>query len=270
MPTLKLAGLLSTAGVCLKDFKIHCSSGDNPPPLEEFFDGNFKQYQERQNKRNFQCKQILSLIHLGDDQWLFAGVYDVSGYRTVEEPKKLYYYYKTSEVEGLDHLTGRVIVKFDKKFRASYLKGLKYIDQLTVSEIRPLRMSVQDFPGFNSVLLSNKLLKTIIRQSLPSWKYPLSNVAGVYIIMDTKTGKPYIGSAHGSGGIWGRWVSYVSTGHGGNKELRHLLKTEGKAYVKHFQYSILEIFDISEKHERVLQRESYWKNILCTRQFGYN
>lgn len=270
MPKLQLEDLLSTAGVRLKDFKIHCSSGDNPPPLEEFFDGNFKQYQERQNKRNFQCKQVLSLIHLGADQWLFAGVYDVSGYRPVKEPKKMYYYYETSEVEGLDHLTGRVIVKFTKEFRASYLKGSKYIDQLTVSEIRPLRMSVRDFPGYNSVLLSNKLLKTIVRQSLPSWKSPLSNVAGIYIIMDTKTGKPYVGSAQGSGGMWERWVSYATTGHGGNKELKHLLKTEGEDYVGHFQYSILEIFDLNEREEHVLQQESHWKNVMCSRQFGYN
>ena len=42
----------------------------------------------------------------------------------------------TKELPGLDHLTGRVVIQFRKRFIASHLIGTKYIDKLLVSEIR--------------------------------------------------------------------------------------------------------------------------------------
>ncbi len=76
---IRLLDLISLAGVKLGDYKIHCATGSNPTPLEEFFDGRFKEWQEDQTQRNFQYDHIVSLIHLGADLWLFAGVYSVEG-----------------------------------------------------------------------------------------------------------------------------------------------------------------------------------------------
>ena len=56
------------------------------------------------------------------------------------------------------------------------------------------------------------------------WKMMLSNVYGVYLILDTITGQQYIGSAYGKDGLWGRWSNYIHTKHGGNKILIELLK----------------------------------------------
>ncbi|GAG38250.1 unnamed protein product, partial [marine sediment metagenome] len=141
---------------------------------------------------------------------------------------------------------------------------------LIVSEIRDQRMSVGDFPGYNAVLLSYRLLCTIVREDLPSWKSVLSNVSGVYIITDNKTGKHYIGSAYGGDGIWQRWVRYAENGHGGNKELKQLLKKRGKGYVQNFQLSILEICDLNASEDYVVSRESHWKDVVRSREFGYN
>lgn len=131
-------------------------------------------------------------------------------------------------------------------------------------------MSVGDFPGYNSVLLSNRILKTIVRENLASWKSSLSNVAGVYVIVDKKTGKQYVGCAHGGEGIWQRWTAYAKNGHGGNKELRNLLKNKGQNYVENFQYSILEVFDINSNDDDIKKSETHWKNVLCSREFEYN
>ena len=278
---IKLSDLIGLSGIALGHFKIHFATGKDFPPLEAFFDGKFKEWQELQNQRNFQCDEIVSLIHLGGDKWLFAGVYAVEGVKPLNEGEPdLYFFpegvprscfkYSTRELEGLEHLTGHAIVRFEKRFRASYLIGKKYYDNLVVCEIRDQKMSVGDFPGYNSILLSFRLLCTIVRENLPSWKSALCNVSGIYIITDNKTEKHYIGSAYGGEGIWQRWCSYAKDGHGSNKELKELLKINGRDYVQNLQISILEVCDLNTNKENVINRESHWKNILRSREFGYN
>lgn len=66
---IRLLDLISLAGIKLGDYKIHCATGVDPTPLEAFFDGQFKQWQEYQNQQNFRCDHIISLIHLGADRW---------------------------------------------------------------------------------------------------------------------------------------------------------------------------------------------------------
>ena len=128
---LKLVDLITAANVKLGDFKIHCATGRNPTPLEAFFSGSFKRWQEHQNQKNFECEQVVSLIALEGDKWLFAGIYNVRGVAPRRVKGKDRYRYTTEEVEGLEHLTGKAVIQFEKKFRASYLRGKKYINQLS-------------------------------------------------------------------------------------------------------------------------------------------
>lgn len=267
---LKLLDLIGMVKVKLERFKIHCATGWNPTPLEAFYAGEFKKWQEYQNRQNFRCRQVLSLIHMGGEKWLFAGVFTIEGVQRKSNEKKSWYEYSTTEVPGLEHLTGRAIVSFRRTFRASYLKGDRYGQLLAVSEIRPERVSIGEFPGFNRVCLSLHVLRTIIRQDLAGWKTALSNVAGVYLIADVETGKQYIGSAYGNNGLWQRWCAYEDSGHGGNKELRDLLNVKGSEYSKNFQFTILEVVDVNASQEYVTGRESHWKDALLTRKFGYN
>ena len=267
---IKLIDLINLSGITIGHFKIHCATGMKTSPLEAFFEGKFKEWQESQNQRNFQCDQILSLIHINKNKWLFAGIYSVHGFKERKEGKRIRYYYSTKELPGLEHLVGHAIIKFDKNFRASYLVGKKHSDNLLVAEIRDQRMSVGDFPGYNSVLLSYRLLCTIVREELPSWKSALCNVAGIYIIVDTKTGKQYVGSAYGGDGIWHRWVRYTKDGHGGNKEIRDLLKIKGREYSSNFQFSVIEVCDLNSNNDYIISRESHWKGVLLTREFGLN
>ena len=131
-------------------------------------------------------------------------------------------------------------------------------------------MVVEEFSGYNKVMLSKKRLELVVSQCIKSWKGALSNVSGVYLITDKETGKLYVGSATGDGGIWQRWSDYANSGHGGNKELVALLKEKGSKYSDNFQYSVLEIADTHSSTDDVLGRESYWKDVLCSRQHGYN
>ncbi|MBC2712203.1 MAG: GIY-YIG nuclease family protein [Desulfosarcina sp.] len=267
---IKLIDLLKIAGVYLNSYKIHCAAGKEDPPLEAFFEGRFKAWQEHQNQQNFRCDEIISLIHMQNDKWLFAGIYQVLGVKHRKMGEKSWFEYGTQEMAGLDHLTGRVVVQFRKHFIASYLIGTKYIDKLMVSEIRDKRMRVSDFPGYNAVNLSYRLLRTVVRKNIPQWKAALSNVGGVYLVTDNHTGKHFVGSANGGDTIWHQWVSYAISGHADIKPLRQLLSREPGDYQFNFQFSILEVFDLNASRDYVDSRAKHWKEVLRSIAFGYN
>ena len=267
---IKLIDILRIAGVHLNSYKIHCATGKEDPPLEAFFEGRFKAWQEYQNQQNFKCDEIVSLIHLYEDKWLFAGIYQVLGVKHRKDGEKNWYEYGTKEITGIDHLVGRVVVQFRKRFIAAYLIGPKYIDKLLVSEIRDKRMRVTDFPGYNAVNISYRALRTIVRKNMPQWKSALSNVGGVYLVTDTHTGKLFVGSTVTGDSIWHQWVSFAINGHAEIKPLRRVLSREEGDYQFNFQFSILEICDLNASRDYVLSREEHWKQALQAQLFGYN
>jgi hypothetical protein len=273
---LKLVDLLRLSGVQLDNYKIHCATDNQASawrPLENYFagDGSFEWGQARQSQTNFECKHVLSLINLGDSRrWLFVGLYRVAGVRKVRENGWSGFLYTLKQISGLDHLVGRTIIDFPKSFRACYLVGKKYEDYLVVSSIEKEKISIIPFPGFNGVRLSFRILKSIIRQKPESWSTALKNVAGVYVITDTLTGKHYVGSAYGGIGLWQRWSLYATSGHGGNKELRDLLRANGDDHADNCQFSLLEICDINASQEYIIARETHWKEVLISRPFGLN
>jgi hypothetical protein len=269
---LKLIDLLRLSGVHLGNYKIHCATDNKKSgwrPLDAYYAGNFEVGQSEQSQQNFECDHVLSLVNLGDSKrWLFVGVYRVTGVREVNQGQSGFVY-SLEPLPGLEHLVGRAIIEFPKTFRASYLVGENHEDQLIVTSIREEPVSIADFPGFNSVRLSFEMLRSIIRQDNPSWRTALAHVAGVYVITDGATGKQYVGSASGSVGLWQRWSMYATTGHGGNRELRELLQNGGDNYANNFQFSLVEVC-INSSPDYILSRESHWKKVLMTRQFGLN
>jgi len=264
---LNLVDLLKVNGVQFDNYKIHLATGVDHPPLDAFLTGAFKEWQERQNQKNFQCDFILSLISVDDDKWVFAGIYKVLG---VTKGTTQPYLYQTKLLPNQEDLIGKVIVRYKRTSRASYIWGHKYSRYLEVFEIRAEPLSIEQFPGYNNVTIRYGKLKIIVAQKETTWKTALSNVKGVYLIADCLTGKLYVGSATGEGGIWQRWESYAITGHGGNTELKALIKSKGFEYAENFQYSILEIADSHATHEYITGREAYWKNAVLSRIFGYN
>ncbi|BBO75248.1 hypothetical protein DSCW_26650 [Desulfosarcina widdelii] len=267
---IKLIDLLKIAGIYLNSYKIHCASSKEDSPLEAFFEGRFKAWQEHQNQQNFKCDEIISLIHLQEDKWLFAGIYQVLGVKHRKEEDNNWFEYGTKEIPGLDHLTGRTVVQFRKDFIASHLIGTKYIDKLLISEIREKRLQVSDFPGYNAVNLPYPMLRIVVRKNMPQWKAALSDVSGVYLVTDTQTGKHFVGSAFGGDTIWHKWVSFAINGHADIKSLRQLLSREVGDYQNNFQFSILEICDLNTNRAYIEYREAYWKAALCSVSHGYN
>ncbi len=269
---LKLVDLIRLAGIDLGDYKIHCAIDNKRSswrPLQAYFAGTFELGQSQQSQKNFECDHVLSLINLSNSRrWLYVGVYCVNGVRPAK--KWSGFIYDLTRLSGLEHLDGRAVIDFDKTFRASYLVGPKHENNLTVNSIREECMSIAEFPGFNAVRLPFELLQAVIRQDSPSWRSALANIAGVYVISDTETGLQYVGSAYGGVGLWQRWSAYAKSGHGGNKELRDLLRDKGVDYANNFQFSLVEVCDINADSDYIISRESHWKDVLMSREFGLN
>jgi hypothetical protein len=250
--------------------KVHLAGWNGREnPRDVYLSGDFGEWQSWQSKRNFERDFVVSLIALPRaNHWLFAGAYDAMGCEWVAQEKA--YRYELRRRTELEELEGRLIVRFKRTGRQSYLYGENCRDA-EVAEILPEKMRIAEFPGYSWAMLSKQQLDIVVRQQVGSWKSALSAVAGVYVIADRATGKLYVGSATAGEGLWSRWCAYVTTGHGDNRELRYLLKTEGDAYADNFQFGVLEIADTHASQQDVLDRESYWKALLQTRvPHGYN
>ena len=253
-----------------RDIKVHLAVWNgHEDPLEVYFSGRFKEWQEDQRSQNFRRPLIFSLIKLpGNDVWLFAGVFQVNSVRA--KPSEDGYIYDTTLSDKGSEFIGRLVVNYSRKGRNSYRLGESIFDDCSINSILPEPMQIAEFSDFKSVLLSRSELALLYRHQYPGWRSALSSVAGVYLISDRLTGKLYVGSAYGEGGFWSRWASYNSTCHGGNSRLVKLLASEGEGAFESFHYSILETCDIGTSPETVIAIENRWKKRLLSREFGYN
>jgi len=260
--------------------KVHLASSNSyEDPLELYLNGTFDEWQRGQKQKNFRLDLIVSLIQLPEPgRWLFVGVHDVKGLEQdvngdewfKGENGQVEYHYLTSKRDSTERLSGRLVVAFKRTAQQYILLGEKCADSMLVAEIYPERIQIAEFSGYMNTTITKQKLDTIVRMQIPSWKSALSSVSGVYVIADRHTGKLYVGSATGERGIWGRWSGYSSTGHGGNKDLRKLLKEKGIEYAANSQYGILETGDSRASESDILERESYWKELLLSREHGNN
>lgn len=267
---MKLKELLPFLAENQKEFKVHFAIGgqgrENNIPLNMFLSGKFAEYQNEQTQKNFEKKYILSFCNYNKNEWLFVGIYESSGaISEYEKNSKKFYEYDAKLCDIASDFIGKLVIKFKKEFRQSYPNLETCIDDLEVLELKREKVKVE-FPGYDNVNVSWKELESLIETD--AWRTALENQKAVYLIIDTKTGKKYVGSAYGDNMLLGRWRNYVENGHGGNKYLKEL----DFEYIKeNFKYSILEIFKSSVDDETIIGRESFWKEVLLTRtEFGYN
>jgi len=163
------------------------------------------------------------------------------------------------------------------KMRGWYFKNDDILRNVNVLELLPRSFfDTSTFNGYDKVNLAFKELKNALQES--SWRDALRHINGVYLLVDDSNGRQYVGSAYGTDGIYGRWENYVNSRNhadesdsgensGGNKRLVEL----GGAHIReNFRYLILEVFSQKVDKTTILERESWWKNALKTREYGYN
>lgn len=251
-----------------ENYKVHLATAGRTDPLDAYLQDNFKDWQEEQNNKNFERDYIFSLIYFDEDEWLFAGIYKSLNCEWVE--KRNHYEYDTKLMKINTDLIGRLIIRYEKNFRQSYPYLENCIDDFHISQILKEKYSIIEFPGYEKTIIDFSFLQTIINKNDTSWYTALHNVKGVYLITDKLNGKKYVGAAYGAYAFWTRWAQYINNGHGNNIELKDIIKKKGFEYANNFQFSILEIRSMTTDDKEIKEREKFWKNVLLTRQFGYN
>jgi GIY-YIG catalytic domain len=269
--SILLSALIPLAN--LSDYKLHFATwNQHEKPLDVFSRSKdewqgWNQYRNTGSKDVFNRPHIFSLIQYypKPNRWLFGGIFDV-----LARPSNSHYRLQLS-TQAHDFI-GRLLIEHrGPGVQGRSFKPETYFHELLVAELLEEPYQGEKFPGFDAICCSFGQLEPIFRRTKPDWKAALESVKGVYLITDTKNGKKYVGSAYGAGGIWQRWSCYIGTGHGWNDELTRMIKTWGIGYAReNFQLSLLEHYPARTNDDLVIQREQFWKQVLKTRDFGYN
>lgn len=246
------------------DFKAHFARRNAiEEPLEAWVRNkmDWQGWQEYRPKRNeFNRPLIFSLIYFyhETDTWLFGGVFRIL--------ERLPDQYIVELTDMGSEFIGRLKLRSPYRQRATRVNFENHFESFEVGEVLREPYSGRSFPGFDEIDISFDELETLVRNERPDWRAALENVKGVYLISDMRTGKRYVGSAYGEQGIWSRWCQYATSGHGGNVELRKLVNSPDLDYCKaNFRFALLDHRPLGTPDETVLNRETYWKQVLFTR-----
>jgi len=248
----------------LSDYKVHYAMWNRvKQPLDVFTSDRqeWRGWQEyRASRDDFNRPLIFSLAYFYHEPgtWLFGGVFKV-----------LARHDDCYEVELTDiggSFVGRLKLWSPYNSRGVRVKMEGQYENFTVTEILREPYAGRPFPGFEDIDISFGELETIFKNGRLDWKTALENVKGIYLITDRNSGKRYVGSAFGEGGVWSRWLSYIETGHGGNVELRRLVGNLSLDYCRaHFQLALLEHRPARASDDLILRRETFWKQLLLSR-----
>ena len=227
----------------------------------------FTEYQSGQSWDIFgDARYVISFIAERNRYAKFVGVWEVIS-KTEKKPRGIKY--ETRELQGFEDLEGRLIILWGGGARSwgqwFHRQGNKEINEILPPDY------VMEFPGYYNFTLTYDQLATIVKNpdSNREWQRMLSSISGVYVLLDQRTGKQYVGSAYGAGGIWNRWKAYVASPSGGNVQLKKILETS-PSRCRDFQFSIIRVLEPSVTRDEVITQEVLTKKKLGSRAFGVN
>ena len=238
--------------------------------------GQLETYQACQSKPILDCEYMVSFIGLPYSKARLYGVYKVlsrsrvsevtlpDSYTLIENPEN--WFYQLEKEDGFEDLEERVVIDWGQSTRAWH----QWLTEKEVVEVLPTGYA-RSFPGYLDFVLNFDELGRIFShpEANREWQSALSNVAGIYLILQPSTGAQYVGSAYGYQGIYGRWQNYVLTGHGGNKLLKQICDNGNNMY-REFRFSILRTLPKSLTQKEVIEYENFYKNKLGSRAHGLN
>lgn len=254
--------------------KLHCAvfNGDEHPI--DVLANDPVGWQEwnswRAGKNDFNRQFIFSLAQDRHDAtlWLFGGIWEVLGRRPQPHARS---YDVVHREDLMGPFVRRLYVRLPLAGRQRRRNMESCLDQMTVSSILEKAFVGDPFPGHDRINHTLADLTVIVSQQRPDWRIALEHMKGVYVIHDQMTGARYVGSAYGDTGIWQRWSTYAGTLHGNNVGLRELLDEKGADYFRaNMKFALLEFWSMRADDGHVLERESYWKDVLHARSLGHN
>jgi hypothetical protein len=198
---------------------------------------------------------------------LFVGLYRVEyvgvGKTDLRRPHSVgfdkaleYDLYKLTLDVALQDLIGRLYVEWGDGTRAWVQRARKM--NKPIIEIRT-SFREEEFPGFSRFVKALSEIDVMPK----AWGDILRRTRGVYLLSCPKTKEQYVGSATGEDGFWGRWQSYLVTGHGGNQGLKIREPSD-------YRVSILETAGSLSTRDEILALEQLWKAKLQSKEMGLN
>lgn len=268
MNRIKLNDILRIDNIVNVKIRFNLMVEDNWNPIELFKNGDISTilggHYHNYNKKAYTVGQTtIGLIKIKpkEDFWLLFHIGKVTKDLNILNGVG----YEYQDLSEYNKYVGRLIVKFKNNATQMIRKAETVIDDCEVVQILPDTFDNDLFPGYEKVNIAWDELRRVIEKD--NWKTALQNQKGVYLLTDISNGKMYVGSAYGAHMILGRWRAYVNTGYGSNVGLRTLAFEHIK---ENFRYSILDIYKSSTDDQIIIDRESWWKQVLQSRKFGYN
>ena len=209
----------------------------------------------------YEGQTAIGFVKIENNKWL---LFDIS--KVTKDLKKFNAVgYEYEPIEKYEKYFGRIIIEFKNNATQLIRKANTVIGKCKVVQILEDTFDNDVFPGYENINLSWTDMKRVLNKGV--WKTALENQKGIYLIVDKNSGKMYVGSAYGTNMLHGRWTQYAKNGHGGNKELKEL----DFDYIKeNFAYSLLDIYKSTIDDKVIIKRESWWKETLLTKKFGFN
>ncbi|HEV2549837.1 MAG TPA: GIY-YIG nuclease family protein [Stellaceae bacterium] len=222
----------------------------------------FELYQRIQRRDVFPVGHMIAgFVGAPDGETLFVGLYAVTDREKAPpgthdplsgKDRSGYPFYTIERDACLAEFVGRLTIDWGK--------GRNWVQRASHQnkQVLEIRRELHDepFPGFREFRCDIDEI-----ESVPTaWREVLRSVKGVYLLVRKETGKQYVGSAKGDDSLWGRFIDYATTGHGGNKEMklhRH----------RNYQATVLKVVNSDLGIELV---EESWKKKLLSREFGLN
>lgn len=273
MQAIPLATLLGST-IDPAQCKLHCAVYNGEAYPIDVLSNDWVEWENwnrwRGTKDDFNRQFIFSLAQGRREPslWLFGGVFEVMGRRNT--PGEQSYDIRLRE-DLMGPFVRRLFVRFRLTGRQVRRTMESCIDAMTVASVLPEPHVGEPFPGHDRINHSLADIQLIVSQGRPDWRIALEHMKGVYVIHDRLTGEPYVGSAYGDTGIWQRWTRYADTLHGDNVGLRALVEREGAEYArKNLTFALLEFWSMRTEDQHVIDRETYWKDVLLSRSLGYN
>lgn len=250
--------------------------------VKKVYDTGFLEaYQNCQSRPVFDnCDNILVFLGTTGTRSLFLGCYSVGkkdsmtpalmpdGYPYPEDYVGGFFY-NLQKSDLMADLVGRLIIDWGLSRNWAHWA---YTEK-EIIELQPLKNAgtIGSFKSFEETFLSYPELKEITSDTViyDDWYLALSSINAIYLILDTKTGKQYVGSSYGQDGLFSRWKYYVDTRHGDDEGIKSVLKSNPEAY-KHFQFTILRVLPKTITPDEAIQIETLYKKKLGTRRFGMN
>lgn len=273
MEAIALSSVLP-AGIDPTQFKVHFAVYNQVEHPIDVLANDLRRWQDwnswRSSRNEFNRKFIFSLAQDRHDPslWLFGGVWEVTNRRP--QPHAHSY-----DVVARDDIMGpfvrRLYVRSKLTGRTIRRSMETVLGDMSVDSILETAFVGDPFPGHDRINHSLAELEVVVNQQRPDWRIALEHMKGVYVIHEADSGRRYVGSAYGDTGIWQRWTTYVRTLHGGNVGLRNLVQDKGEDHFRsNMRFALLEFWSMRTDDDVVLERESYWKDVLQARSLGHN